>query len=303
LRDALGELVTVDPDGPFSLELARGFGFGPRAADAAPGEPLRLAFPLDDFSGHAAALVRQAEVDGPVEVEVIAGHPQSVVRQVSRILSLDRSGAGWAAVGERDEVIGRLQRRHHWLRPVLFYSPYEAAAWAAISQRRHPRHARTVRSRLARELGEVFELAGEEVEPFPLPSALCELEEFDGLEGRRLGRLRAIAQAALDGKLDAERLRAMVPDQAMAELQELPGIGPFYAMLIVVRAAGVTDAPASEEPAVRAYAGHFYGGGEPLTGEELAEIAENWRPYRTWSTVLLRYAGDKEGLPRPKRRR
>jgi DNA-3-methyladenine glycosylase II len=303
LSDALGELVTIDPDGPFSLELARGFGFGPRAADAAPGEPLRLAFPLDDFSEHAAALARQAEVDGPVEVEVVAGDPQSVVRQVSRILALDRSGAEWAAVGERDEVIGRLQREHHWLRPVLFHSPYEAAAWAAISQRRHPNQARAVRSRLARELGEVFELAGEEVESFPLPEELCRLEGFESLEGLRLERLRAIAQAALDGKLDAERLRAMDPDEAMTELQELPGIGPFYAMLIVVRAAGVSDALATEEPIVRAYAGHFYGGGEPLNGEGLAGIAENWRPYRTWATVLLRYAGDKEGLPRPRRRR
>jgi DNA-3-methyladenine glycosylase II len=303
LSGSLPELLTIEPDGPFSLELARGFGFGPRAADLAPGEPLRLAFPLDDFSGHAAAVVRQAEVDRPVEVEVAAGDPQAVGRQVSRVLSLDRSGAEWAAVGEREEVIGRLQREHHWLRPVLFHSPYEAAAWAAISQRRHPSQALAVRSRLARELGEVFELEGEEVESFPLPAELCRLEEFEGLEGRRLERLRGIAQAALDGRLDAERLRTMDPDEAMAELQELPGIGPFYAMLIVVRATGATDALATEEPIVRAYAGHFYGGGEPLSAEQLGEIAENWRPYRTWATVLLRYAGEKEGLPRPKRRR
>jgi DNA-3-methyladenine glycosylase II len=297
------ELVTIEPDGPFSLELARGFGFGPRAGDAAPAGPLRLAFPLDDRSGHAAALVRQEEADEPVEVEVVAGDAEGVVRQVSRILSLDRSGRDWAAVGERDEVIGRLQREHHWLRPVLFHSPYEAAAWAAISQRRHPSQARAVRSRLARELGEVFKLEGEETESFPLPAELCELDAFEGLDGRRLERLRGIAQAALEGRLDAERLRALDPDEAMAELRELPGIGPFYAMLIVVRAAGATDALATEEPIVRAYAGHFYSGGEPLSAEELEEIAENWRPYRTWATVLLRYAGDKEGLPRPRRRR
>jgi DNA-3-methyladenine glycosylase II len=294
---------TIDPGGPFSLELARGFGFGPRPGEAAAGEPFCLAFPLDDFSGHGAALVRQAKLDDAVEVEVGAGEADAVARQVSRILSLDRSGTGWAAVGERDEVIGRLQREHHYLRPVLFHSPYEAAAWAVISQRRHPNQARTVRSRLARELGEVFELAGEEVESFPLPSALCQLEELDGLEPRRLGRLRAVAEAALDGKLDAERLRGMDPGEAIADVQELPGIGPFYAVLIVVRAAGVTDALATEEPIVRAYAGHLYGLGEDASAEKLAEIAENWRPYRTWATVLVRYAGERAGLPRPPRRR
>ncbi len=298
----MGELVTVDPGGPFSLELARGFGFGPRSGDAAAGEPLRFAFPLDDLSAHGAALVRQAEADGPVDVAVVAGEADPVARQVSRILSLDRPGAEWAAVGRRDEVIGRLQREHHYLRPVLFHSPYEAAAWAVISQRRHPNQARAVRSRLARELGEVFELAGEEVESFPLPAQLCQLEDFEGLDPRRVERLHAVGEAALDGKLGAERLRAMDPDQAIADVQELPGIGPFYAMLIVVRAAGLTDALASEEPIVRAYVGHFYGLGEAPSAERLGEIAENWRPYRTWATVLIRYAGDRAGLPRPRRR-
>jgi hypothetical protein len=119
----VAEIATIEPDGPFSLELARGFGFGPRAGEAEPGGPLRLVFPLDDLSGHGAALVRQDEVDRPVEVEVVAGNAEGVVRQVSRILSLDRSGGAWATVGERDEVIGRLQREHHGLRPVLFHSP------------------------------------------------------------------------------------------------------------------------------------------------------------------------------------
>jgi hypothetical protein len=41
-----------------------------------------------------------------------------------------------------------------------------------ISQRRHPNQARAVRSRLARAVGEVFEVAGEEVESFPLPADL-----------------------------------------------------------------------------------------------------------------------------------
>jgi DNA-3-methyladenine glycosylase II len=299
----MDELVTIDPGGPFSVELARGFGFGPRSAEEAAGEPLRMAFPLDDRSGHGAALVRQVEADGPVEVEVVSGGVDAVARQVSRILSLDRSGTEWAAVGERDEVIGRLQREHHYLRPVLFHSPYEAAAWAVISQRRHPNQARAVRSRLARELGEVFDLAGEEIESFPLPGVVCELGELDGLDPRRVERLRAVATAALDGKLDAERLRTMEPEEAMADVQELPGIGPFYAMLIVVRAAGVTDALATEEPTVRAYVGHFYGLGEAASAEKLGEIAEAWRPYRTWATVLIRYAGDREGLPRPRRRR
>ena len=293
--------VTIEPDGPFSLELARGFGFGPREG-ASNGGAMALAFPIDDWSGHAAALVRQAEVDGPVEVEVDAGDPELVTAQVARILSLDRSGEKWAAVGERDDVLGRLQREHHHLRPVLFHSPYEAAAWAVISQRRHPSLSRKVRAALGRALGEVFELDGREVVSFPLPAELCELGEFEGIAGKRAERRRAVAEAALEGALDAEHLRSMDPEEAIAEVQELPGLGPFYAMLVVVRAAGATDALATQETLALAYAGYYYGLGRPAAPAELSEIAEKWRPYRTWATVLIRYAGDQEGLPRPSKR-
>jgi hypothetical protein len=38
-------------------------------------------------------------------------------------------------VGERDRVVARLQRSYRGLRPVLFWSPYEAAAWTIIGHR------------------------------------------------------------------------------------------------------------------------------------------------------------------------
>jgi len=70
----------------------------------------------------------------------------------------------------------------------------------------------------------------------------------------------------------------------------------------VIRAAGVTDALATEEQTARAYVGHLYGLDGAPSPARLREIAEPWRPYRTWATVLVRYAGNAAGLPRPKRR-
>lgn len=45
-------------------------------------------------------------------------------------------------------MLGGLQRAHEWLRPVLFHSPYEAAAWAIISARRYRAQAAAVRTRI-----------------------------------------------------------------------------------------------------------------------------------------------------------
>jgi DNA-3-methyladenine glycosylase II len=54
--------------------------------------------------------------------------PEAVRDQVARILSLDVDGSGFPAVGRRDPVVGGLQARWPGLRPVGFFSPYEAAA-------------------------------------------------------------------------------------------------------------------------------------------------------------------------------
>jgi hypothetical protein len=53
-----------------------------------------------------------------------------VREQVARILSLDVDGTGFPEVGRRDPVVGGLQARWPGLRPVGFFSPYEAGAWA-----------------------------------------------------------------------------------------------------------------------------------------------------------------------------
>jgi DNA-3-methyladenine glycosylase II len=81
-------------------------------------------------------------------------------------------------------------------------------------------------------------------------------------------------------------------------LQELPGIGPAYATLILLRAAGVTDVLTFSEPRLRGYVAHLYAlGTGPATVEQVAELSEAWRPFRTWAAVLLRVAGDRQGLP------
>ncbi len=67
----------------------------------------------------------------------------------------------------------------------------------------------------------------------------------------RVARSLSVADAALRGELDAERVRAVDPEDAMAAVRELPGSGPFSSALIVIRGAGAADAPATSEPRPR----------------------------------------------------
>jgi DNA-3-methyladenine glycosylase II len=300
----MAALVEIDSQEQFSLRAAAGFGFGPNEGRPPPYcGVMRLAFPVDTPSGaqggggYAGVALRQEADDGPVtaELELRDGaDPETVKRQVKRIVSLDHDGRGFAAVGERDPVLGRLQRAHPGQRPVLFPSPYEAAAWSIISARRPSSQAAGVRRALGEELGATFTLAGETLSAFPRPERLLDVAERPGLPPEKVERLHGVARAALDGQLDVAHLHALGPERAYEEVQRLRGIGPFYAGLIVLRASGFADAMLEvPERKGLAHTGRYYGLGPDPSLAEVAALAERWRPFRTWALVLIRLAGDR----------
>jgi DNA-3-methyladenine glycosylase II len=282
---------TITPDGPFSLAEAATFGFGQRAGGDWDGV-MRLAFCLDGYAGQVAAEIRQdgtGAVHGAVQAPAGVDLGQ-VRRQVARVLSLDHDGREFSRVGERDPVIGRLQAAAPGLRPPLFYSPYEAAVWSVLSARRPARQMMQVRERLSRAHGQVFELAGEELAALPTPGQFLAVGEFPGIPADRMPRLHAVARAALDGLLDADRLLDLGPERAMTELQSLSGIGPFYSSLIVIRGTGFTDVLPVSEPRVRALAAQLYQLEAPPSDAAFRTLAQPWKPFRTWAAVLIRAA-------------
>jgi len=290
--------LTSQIDGPFSLATAASFGFGPNTGRPFPDARLmRLAFVADDLRHHVGVALTQqsdgslvADVSGDADIDTAAS-------QIRRILSIDTDVSGWLAAGQADPVLGAIQADNPGLRPVLFHSPYEAAAWSVLSQRRHRAQAISLRRRLCEAAGVSFELAGQSEPAFPLPERLLEVAEFRGIEETRLARLHGVARAALNGQLDASMLRALPADEAMAGLQRIKGLGPVYSMLVYLRSTGVTDGLAVGEPRLAAYLRHYYGLASTPDAAELERIAEPWRPFRTWAGVLFRAAGDREGLP------
>jgi DNA-3-methyladenine glycosylase II len=290
------QLIKVD--GPFSLAAAASFGFGPRTGRPYPdAELMRLAFVADDLATHAGAVVRQ-QPDGTLTVDLVGdADAAAAVAQVRRVLSVDTEVAGWLAAGRADPVLGRLQADHPGARPVLFHSPYEAAAWSVLSQRRQRNQAVALRRRLSEAAGHTFELAGQPEPAFPLPEQLLGVSEFPGIDTGRMARLHGVARAALDGQLDPARLRAMPQDEAMADLQRINGLGPVYSMLVYGRSTGVADALAIGEPRLAGYLRHYYDLAETPDAATITALAEPWRPFRTWAGVLFRLAGDRAGLP------
>jgi DNA-3-methyladenine glycosylase II len=283
--------VSIQPRGPFSLAAARdfagGFPAGIGGGGVGPGS-ITLAFPVEGTDASTAIELWQ-EDDGTVQGRTDAPKElqEQAMRQAARSLSLDHDGSGWPAVGERDPIVGRLQREHDCLRPVCFYSAYEAVTSFVIGQRISRRQSAVIKRGLAEELGDRPTIAGVEVAAFPRPSRLLELTEHPGLNAEKVRRLHGLARAALDGRLDTERLRAMPEAEALASLRELPGVGPFTADAVLYRGCGVVDGiPASDELGQTVIKDLYEL--STVAADDVRRTTDTWRPYRMWAVVLLR---------------
>jgi DNA-3-methyladenine glycosylase II len=206
---------------------------------------------------------------------------------VARILSLDVDGAGFDELGKADPVLGDLQRRDPGLRPVCFWSPWEAACWAVIVQRSSMLIASRIKQRIAERYGAKVTVDGRVYAAFPPPVTLLDAGGL-GLPAQKEEWLRGLARAALDGVLTTEHLRELTPEQALAELRALPGVGPFSAGLILIRGAGAPDAFPGDEPRLFAVLREAYGLPEDAPPSAYRRLAEGWRPYRSWASFLFR---------------
>lgn len=279
----------IEPRGAYSLEASASFlcGFSPASGSACRADGgMTFGFGLDGAFDSVAAKVEAragrvlVTAVGTTEVEAVRG-------QVSRILSLDHDGAGWSEVGARDPVIGALMRQYEGVRPVCFYSPYEAACWGILAARTPMRVAARTRVALADALGGSRVVAGDRVQVFPSPSALLAAKTIPFVPEIKAARLRGIATAALEGELDARLLAAMGSDEARIQLRRLAGVGEWTASHVLVRGVGLSNEPAFYEPRVRAGFKLAYGFDHDPTDAELLAASERWRPYRTWVSVLL----------------
>jgi DNA-3-methyladenine glycosylase II len=283
------------PRGEFVLQTANQYFGG--WVDPTPGDELvvPITFPVEGWSASASVLVRQ-DASGAVigDVHGAGRQAEAAWNQAVAVLSLDVDGSGYAAVGKRDPVIAARLKMHSGLRPVLFHSPYEAAAAFTIGHRISIAQGRAIRKRMSAELGEAISTPAGVQHAFPSPQALLELRSYPGITKAKIPRLHAVAHAALDGLLDRARLRGVDEAQALAELRGLPGIGLFFAQGILMRGAGLVDAVSDDDISKAAIKSLYRLRTLPTQSKVLA-IAEAWRPFRMWVIVLLHVGYRREG--------
>ena len=108
-----------------------------------------------------------------------------------------------------------------------------------------------------------------------------------GMSNRKAATLRAIAERFVDGRLSDESLARMTDAEIEAALTEVPGVGPWTAHGFLIVALDRPDVLLSGDLALRRAVERAYGFDHLPTEEEMVQLAERWRPYRTLAVSYL----------------
>ncbi|HEY2176361.1 MAG TPA: AlkA N-terminal domain-containing protein [Mycobacteriales bacterium] len=216
---------------------------------------------------------------------------------VDELVDLTAAVARARALADLDadpDAVGLVLRADPLLRPLVDARPglrvpghvdgFELACRAVLGQQISVAGARTMTGRLVAALGDPLpEPAGPLTHLFPTAAAIADADFAGvGLTGARQRTLRAVGAAVATGDLRLDR----GADRARTETQllDLPGVGPWTASYIAMRALGDPDAfPAGDLGLRRTSAGL----GGPADTDALELRSHRWRPWRAYAAQHL----------------
>ena len=205
----------------------------------------------------------------------------AVVARLRALFDLDAAPGAIAERLARDPLLAPGVRSHPGLRVPGAFDRFELAVRAVLGQQVSVAAARTLAARLVEGLGTALDGAPAGLERcFPTAERVadCSLAKLRalGLPSRRADSLRSLARAVASGKLKLE----LDAPTVMPSLLALPGIGPWTANYIAMRALGWPDAFVAGDLIVR----------RSLACESAAACerrAEPWRPWRAYAALHL----------------
>ena len=255
----------------------------PGAHDSLPGWLRVSAWP-----GSGPASRKHAPHEHALRLELHAAQASrmlDIVGRLRRMFDLDADPDAIATALSHDPRLAPLLARRPGLRIPSGWDGFEIAVRAILGQQVSVAAARTFAARIAQHFGDPlpapFAPGLEHLFPTPLQLADADLARI-GLTRARGDAVRTVARAVLDGTVDFRPERTL--EDFVARWTSLPGIGPWTAHYIALRALGHPDAfPADDLVLQKAVPGD----GSRLTAAALTARAESWRPWRAYAVLQL----------------
>jgi AraC family transcriptional regulator, regulatory protein of adaptative response / DNA-3-methyladenine glycosylase II len=236
---------------------------------------------------HGLATASMAPGDGHVACTLVLDDVRDLahaVATVRRMLDLDADPIAIDEDLAADPVLAPLIAARPGLRVPGAAAAHEIVTRAVLNQQVSVAGAITLAGRIAARYGRPLEHPdGALTHAFPTAEALADAADEDlAMPARRRDTLRTAMRLIAFGGLDL----SPGADRATArrELVALPGIGPWTAEYVAMRALGEPDAfPAGDLGVRRALATSS----ALPTPRQVIERAEAWRPWRGYAVIAL----------------
>jgi len=205
-----------------------------------------------------------------------------VMERVRAVADLD---ADPAAI---DAVLGAALPHGQGLRVAGTVDGFELAVQAILGQQVTLAAARALGARLVAHAGQPIDTGIEGLAYlFPGPERLADASPEAlgrlGLIRQRQTALLALARAVLDGRLHLSP--SADPSSTLDALQSLPGIGPWTAHYIAMRALAWPDAWPAQDVVIHRALG--LSGSPAQNSRQAVQLAEAWRPWRAYAAMRL----------------
>jgi DNA-3-methyladenine glycosylase II len=197
---------------------------------------------------------------------------------------------------QADPVLARLIdarpefRPRAWLAELPPLDAFGTLVFQVAGQQLSVASTRAIVSRLQERFG------GRLPSPAELLAAEPQVLRDAGFSARKGETLRALAEMFVDGRLSDEALARMSDEQVEATLTEVPGIGPWTARGFLLVALDRPDVLLSGDLALRRAIQRAYGFDHLPTEDEVAQMSDRWRPYRSLAVSYL-FASAYDGQP------
>lgn len=206
----------------------------------------------------------------------------AAVERVRRLLDADCDPVAVADALGPDDVLGPLVRARPGLRVPGHVDGHELAVRAVLGQQISVAGARTIAGRLVADHGAVLSDAGGWPRRlFPDAATLAGLDPGSLPMPRARGRaLVALCAALAEGRLALDRGHDR--DEVRQTLLEIPGVGPWTAGYVALRALGHPDVLLPTDGGTRGALSRL--GRDP---GDATLLAQRWRPWRSYAQLHL----------------
>jgi len=206
-----------------------------------------------------------------------------VVERVRRIFDLDADPLRITDHLRGSSLLQPMLDAQPGLRVPGAWDAFELAVRVILGQQVTVQGATTLAGRLVQAFGTPVEGGGGLTHLFPQPTMLANADLARiGLPRARAATIRALATSVTRGGLILDASQGL--EEAVERLCALPGMGPWTAHYIAMRALGEPDAFPSTDLGLRRALGN---GAGPLPATEVSRLAEAWRPWRAYAALHL----------------